>query len=266
MHADHARRCPTRRCASRLEAALWAAGVLLLLVFGGLRLWYEAQRSLGIEAFEYSQLQRSAGSAQRQLESAASPLPIHTTSETQSLTPNAHRILRFSPPHTASWSVGRLAKYLASASGGTPEAVMKIARLGLEVPVYSGVSEPNLNRGAARLLNTSTWNTPGNTAVAAHRDGYFRALQGIALGDEIMVETGSSLGTLHYQVEEIRVVNPSDVEVLAPTSSAWLTLITCYPFHYVGPAPKRFIVKARRVEPATVVESTNENLHPDRVT
>ncbi|HEU4603061.1 MAG TPA: class D sortase [Steroidobacteraceae bacterium] len=250
-----------------MEAALWAAGVLLLLAFGGLRLWYEAQRSLGIKAFEYSQLQRSAGSAQAQLRSPASPRPIHTTSAAQSFTPNAHRILRFSPPHTADWSVGRLAKYLASASGGTPEAVMKITRLRLEVPIYSGVSELNLNRGAARLLNTSTWDTPGNTAVAAHRDGYFRALQGIALGDEIMVETGSSLGTLHYQVEQIRVVNPSDVEVLAPTSSAWLTLITCYPFHYVGSAPKRFIVKARRIEAVTVVESDEDHKLPlDRVT
>jgi sortase A len=124
--------------------------------------------------------------------------------------------------------------------------VLRIPNLKLAVPVFEGTSELNLNRGAARIEGTARIGATGNLGLAAHRDGFFRPLKDIHVGDPLYLDTVGR--TLIYRVSSIRIVTPEDVEVLEPTDKPSITLVTCYPFYFVGSAPKRFIVHARLEE------------------
>ena len=95
----------------------------------------------------------------------------------------------------------------------------------------------------------------GNVALAAHRYGYFKGLRRVRKGDEITVTT--SLGAFHYAVDSIEIVEITDVAVLKPTIEPTLTLITCYPFDFVGHAPQRLIVRAHRTDPRDAVERSD---------
>lgn len=150
-------------------------------------------------------------------------------------------------PNTSTWSARRLASYReAVRRQATPEALLRIPALELTVPVFTGTSDWNLDRGAGHIENTAVFGPSGNAGIAGHRDGFFRALQNIRVGDELYVDTIAV--TREYRVVETLIVVPTDVSVLSPTSSPTVTLVTCYPFYYVGPAPRRFIVRARAVE------------------
>jgi sortase A len=98
-----------------------------------------------------------------------------------------------------------------------------------------------LNRGAGRITGTARPGEPGNIGIAGHRDGFFRALKDIAVGDSVTLDTGADL--VAYVVESIKIVTPADVTVLARTTTPSLTLVTCYPFYFVGDAPHRYIVR-----------------------
>ena len=115
--------------------------------------------------------------------------------------------------------------------------------IGLKVPVYENVSDLNLDRGAGLIEGTASLNEVGNVGIAGHRDGYFRVLKDVKIGDRLMLQTPQ--GLRHYQVTETLIVDPGDVEVLDPTEERVVTLVTCYPFYFVGSAPRRFIVKAQ---------------------
>ncbi len=130
----------------------------------------------------------------------------------------------------------------------TPAAVtrLEVPRLGISVMVHEGVEARTLRIGAGHVPGTALAGDPGNVVIAAHRDTFFRPLRNIRDGDTILVETLN--GSYRYSVEWTRVVDPSDRQALASSADALLTLVTCYPFYYVGPAPERFIVRARRVE------------------
>ena len=99
-----------------------------------------------------------------------------------------------------------------------------------------------MDRGAARIDGTAMPGEPGNLGVAGHRDGYFRVLKDIELGDEITITTVDGLES--YVVQELLIVDPTAIEVLHPTVQQSVTLVTCYPFYFVGHAPERFIVRA----------------------
>jgi sortase A len=129
-----------------------------------------------------------------------------------------------------------------------PVAVMSIEKLGLRVPVFEGTSDLVLNRGAGWISGTARPGEPGNVGIAGHRDGFFRGLKDIQLGDRIELSAPDT--KLAFTVDEIRVVAPTDVHVLQPRSRASLTLVTCYPFYFVGSAPQRYIVHASVVETA----------------
>jgi sortase A len=122
---------------------------------------------------------------------------------------------------------------------------LEVPRLGLSVVVAEGDDDTTLAAAAGHLPDTPLPWEDGNTAVAGHRDTFFRPLQRIQVGDEIRFATRQ--GTFRYRVTRQTVVNPDDVWVLDPAPSAALTLITCYPFDFVGPAPQRFIVHAERL-------------------
>jgi len=120
---------------------------------------------------------------------------------------------------------------------------LEVPRLGISVMVLQGVDERLLTVGAGHVPGTSLPGGNGNVAIAAHRDTYFRALEGIRRGDGIRVTTRR--GTYEYVVDSTRIVDPTDTTVLASRARPELTLITCYPFYFVGAAPQRFIVRAR---------------------
>ena len=86
---------------------------------------------------------------------------------------------------------------------------------------------------------------PGNAGIAGHRDTYFRALKDIRTGDEIQIQTAAGLSS--YEVNSVQIVTPDDIGVLSPSAGSAITLVTCYPFYYVGSAPDRFIVHARNI-------------------
>jgi sortase A len=153
-------------------------------------------------------------------------------------------------PEQALWSEGRIAAFEKSLTQPTSNVlgILEIPRLQLEVPVYDGASELHMDRGAARIEGTAMPGEPGNLGIAGHRDGYFRVLKDIQLGDEIMITT--SRGPESFVVQDLSIVNPTAIEVLEPTEQQSVTLVTCYPFYFVGHAPERFIVRAVRKEQA----------------
>lgn len=122
---------------------------------------------------------------------------------------------------------------------------LEIPRLDLSVMVSEGTSPAVLRRGAGHLAATALPGGHGNVAIAAHRDRHFRPLKDIAPGDEVLLTTLD--GTFRYRVSSTEVVDPDDVQVLDPTDEPVLTLLTCYPFYFVGNAPHRFVVRALQV-------------------
>jgi len=122
---------------------------------------------------------------------------------------------------------------------------IQVPRLGLNVIVVQGDSVANLQRAVGHLSKSALPGEWGNVALAGHRDTFFHQLRDIRLGDEIRFKTAER--SFEYKVESIEVVAPTDIGVLEPSTGHDLTLLTCFPFHYVGPAPKRFIVRAREV-------------------
>lgn len=123
---------------------------------------------------------------------------------------------------------------------------LEIPRLGLSVMVVEGVSESSLKVAAGHIPGTPYPHQSGNVGIAAHRDTFFRGLRKIRKDDVISLSTLN--GEFRYAVDFTRIVAPEDVEVLNQPPGRMLTLVTCYPFYYTGPAPQRFIVRARQAE------------------
>jgi sortase A len=138
----------------------------------------------------------------------------------------------------------------ATVPPGAAIARLEIPRLGFSAIVADGADHRTLRRAVGHIPATALPGDPGNVGLAGHRDRFFRRLKDVRVDDEIKMTTPD--GIFHYRVEWTEVVEPADVEVLDDTGEPTLTLVTCYPFYYVGPAPHRYIVRARQVrrEPA----------------
>lgn len=143
---------------------------------------------------------------------------------------------------------------------------LEIPRLHLAVMVQEGVDAGTLRRAVGHVPGTALPGRSGNVALAGHRDTFFRPLQAIHVKDVIDFQTTG--GEYQYVVQSARIVSPRDVSVLAPTTGDALTLITCYPFYYVGSAPKRFVVRAAPLTANGPVTSSltpvTSSLTPDR--
>jgi sortase A len=120
--------------------------------------------------------------------------------------------------------------------------LLRIPRLGLEVPVLEGTDEWTLDRAVGHIEGTTGPAGVGNVGIAGHRDGYFRLLKDVAPGD--ILELALPAEVRRFRVARLSIVSPEETAVLAPTPGAQLTLVTCYPFYFVGSAPQRFIVQA----------------------
>lgn len=123
---------------------------------------------------------------------------------------------------------------------------IEVERVGIDAIVLAGIGSRTLRRAVGHIPGTALPGEGGNVGLAGHRDTFFRELQGVDKGDIIAVSTPH--GTARYQVDSVFVVEPRDVHVLdAPANGEMITLVSCYPFYYVGPAPQRFIVQARLI-------------------
>jgi len=196
-----------------IEILAWCAGVSLLVTYATTRAWYTHSRDQGVAMFEA-----------------------------------ATALARTDAVDMTTWSRARVDRYRESLRESlAPQAVLRIPSVKLVVPVFEGTRELNLNRGAGRIEGTARIGEAGNVGIAAHRDGFFRALKDVRVGDTLLLERVTATRT--YRVVSMTIVDPSEVSVLAPTTTESVTLVTCYPFYYVGSAPRRFIVRAQRVTP-----------------
>jgi sortase A len=207
-----------------VEAAFYAGGVVLLAVFFLIRFDAEQQREESIEEFR---------------EKLTTQLQVHDPDTGESM------LASVTEPDFETWNRKRIDAYEKSleAESSPPIGILTIDTLNVQVPVFNGTDEIDLNRGVGRVLGTAAIDdSSGNLAIAGHRDGFFRPLKDISVGDSIELQT--TRGTVSYEVSSITIVDASEVSVLWPTPERTLTLVTCYPFYYVGHAPKRYIVKA----------------------
>lgn len=159
-------------------------------------------------------------------------------------------------PDQSQWSESRIRDFATSQGFevAPPVGVLRIPSLDLAVPVYPDQSELHLNRGVGLVEGSGSPDKGGNAAIAGHRDGFFRVLMKIREGEIIEVET--RLGLHRYRVTSTDIVDKFDNRLLADTEEPTVTLVTCYPFYFVGAAPQRFLVRATYVWPATTQEST----------
>jgi sortase A len=214
-------KAPLRRILKWTQRAFFASAILLLgyCGFGLADAWiFQA---------------RESGNLDRQLRderaaSARAPQPQSSTS------------LKGAPARARDGLIGRIL----------------IPRLRLSVVVVEGVDRTALRRAAGHIPGTALPGEAGNIGLAGHRDTFFRSLKDPRINDEI--QFSSLKGNFKYEVESLRVVAPDNVGVLAPSGVNVLTMVTCYPFYFVGPAPKRWIVRARQVSPRMAPLSTVE--------
>jgi len=209
----------TIRSFSRLEKTLLFFGILLVSVFASNRFYSVIYSHASVQSFWAHQT------------------PAATMAEAQSKWPGA-------VPDFRLWSQNRIRAYQASlaANVSPPLGILEISALSLRVPVLEGTDELTLDRGVGHIAGTAPLREAGNVGIAGHRDGFFRGLKDIRVGQTIDVCTQS--GRSRYVVDEIQIVSPDDVSVLAPRAEPSVTLVTCYPFYFVGSAPSRYIVHA----------------------
>jgi sortase A len=152
--------------------------------------------------------------------------------------------LTAAPPNFALWSGKRIKDYQESlAMQFSPAvAILRVPKIHLEVPVLEGTDDLTLNRGVGRIPGTARLGEEGNVGIAGHRDGFFRGLKDVSAGDSVDLVTPK--GVESYVVDRVLIVNPSDTSVLQSRTEPSLTLVTCYPFYFVGSAPQRYVVQA----------------------
>jgi sortase A len=212
-----------------LEGGLLFLGLLLLVVFAFAHIHRFIMFRAEMAKFEAGQLESSKGGAagMEAIDGAIHNGGLHQARET-----------RYSP-----WGNQRTKEYQANLGKPVESlAVLRIPALHLEAPVLEGTDAVTLNRGVGRIAGTSLPGEGGNIGIAGHRDGFFRRLKDIRTGDAIELVTIS--GTDVFVVDQIRITSPADVSALRPRAKHSLTLVTCYPFYFVGPAPSRYIVEA----------------------
>ena len=194
-----------------LERTAWTAGLVAVFVWAGVRFTghWNAERDVALLA--------------------ATAEAIQTSKPDMSL---------WSPQRIKAWEDTQ------QRAVGHVLAVMRIPAIKLEVPILEGTDDATLDRAAGHIAETALPGGPGNVGIAGHRDGFFRGLKDVKVGDRLEIQTTTA--TKRYRIDRIWIVKPDDVSVLGPRAKNTLTLITCYPFYYVGSAPKRFVVFAEQ--------------------
>lgn len=208
-----------------IERGLLLSGFALVVIYGAVRMESLFSSRAAIREFESASLRPSS-----------------------SVVTNDHGQSTLDLPEVdfSLWSKKRIQAYRESAGNrpDTPLALLEIPKIHLEVPVFDGTDDLTLNHAVGRITGTAWPAEQGNVGIAGHRDGFFRGLKDLAIGDVIELRTLNGKDT--YVVDQIQIVDPSDVQVLLPKAAPSLTLVTCYPFYFIGSAPQRYIVSASR--------------------
>jgi len=205
-----------------VERGLWTAGLVFVVVFAAAMADREIGYRKGLRDFDHTLQARDVDDRPRPAAGAGAP-----------------DALDFSR-----WSGQRVLRYRAGAAAeGAPLAVVRIPKCNLRAPVFSGTRGAALNRGVGWIPGTARPGEAGNIGIAGHRDSFFRELKDLQAGDAIEIET--TRDTAAYTVDQVEIVEPDDVRVLGPRAKPAVTLVTCYPFYFIGNAPKRFVVHAQ---------------------
>ena len=223
-----------------IERLLLIFGLLLIAIYVAARMYRTVSSSAELQRFQDLEAEQSVDKAKR--------FPT-----------DARFKLDFSL-----WSKKRIAGYEHSLAQYTepPLAVLRISKVHLEAPVLEGTDDLVLDRGVGHIAGTVRPGEVGNIGIAGHRDGFFRVLKDVRPGDTIELETPNRADT--FVVQQIVLVDPNDVSVLQPQSVESLTLVTCYPFYYVGSAPQRYIVQASATNPDSRHRGVNEQASSER--
>jgi LPXTG-site transpeptidase (sortase) family protein len=213
----------------------YSAGIVLSGIFVVHLAQGEVDRRQGIAEFE------QAGEQLAMLQLSA-PMSLDPASYVDVIDPADFE--KLGDPDTTAWAPGRIADYRASLQAELPPVlgVLEVPSIELKVPVYANDSDLSMDRGAGIINGMAFPHEPGNIGISGHRDGYFRALKDIRQGDRILLQTLE--GPKQFTVDNLQVVEISDVSLLQDTRDQTVTLVTCYPFYFVGHAPQRFIVTA----------------------
>ncbi len=221
-----------------IERILWIAGLFLLAValFGWARGAYLSRRDV-------ARFEQARAAEEARLAALPTPTPIPTAPPVTA----AELAEADASVNTQLWAKGRIDQYKESLEVDTslPLALMRIPKIDLVVPVYEGTTDLILNRGLGRIVGTAQLGESGNCGIAGHRDGFFRKLKDIGVGDQIELQTITGNDT--FVVDNITIVMPENVDCLRQGEEDVITLVTCYPFYFVGSAPKRYIVRAVRM-------------------
>jgi len=126
---------------------------------------------------------------------------------------------------------------------------VSIPRINMDAIVVEGASRKQLSIGPGHMIDTAMPGEPGNAVITGHRDTFFRHIYELKKGDEIIIRRNGQV--FKYQVTGKKIVEPEDISVLKPTEDPQLTLITCYPTYYIGPAPKRLVIFSKLAQPTS---------------
>jgi sortase A len=228
------------------ERLLLASGLVLIALYGAARIDSLLQSKLAIEKFEAAS--EAASGAISGVTSSAPQPPVATDPiESAEPTTSANALEAIAEIDFHHWSRQRIAAYKEAAAqqSEAPLAILEIPKIHLRAPIVNGTDDLTLNYAVGRIAGTAQpgqTGQPGNIGLAGHRDGFFRGLKDLNLGDAI--ELRSLQGQQAYVVDRIQIVEPSNVSVLQQRSEPSLTLVTCYPFYFVGSAPQRYVVSA----------------------
>lgn len=225
MQAGDRWRGNLRRTWIWIERLLLVSGLVLVAIYGAARIESRLQSKAVVERFESSIESRSAEPATHATQSVEAELEI-------------------AEPDFSGWSKQRIASYLSDRLGQSRQAlaVLEIPKIGLKAPVLEGTDDLTLNDAVGRIAGTAQPGEEGNIGLAGHRDGFFRKLKDLNVGDQIYLKTRT--GRSVYLVDQIQIVNPTNVSVLKKGPKPSVTLVTCYPFYFIGSAPERYIVTA----------------------
>lgn len=212
-----------RRWTKPLEWFLLVAGLLLIGVYVGARIHRSVLSQAEVERFKAQVI------VSKELHSGAEAVG--------------------KKPDFSLWSEKRVHEYQESlAAHFSPAlALLRVPKINLEVPILEGTDDLSLNRAVGHIVGTPKPGEDGNIGIAGHRDGFFRGLKDVSTGDTIEIVTPSD--TYRYVIDSITVVDPKDVSVLSERAQPSITLVTCYPFYFIGSAPQRYIVQASLVGP-----------------
>jgi len=202
----------------QIERLLLIVGVIMLAFYGAARIHRAVLSQAELERFK----------AQPQV-SVAGPQGVNLTT---------------AAPDFSLWDEKRVKEYQESLAAHFSPAlgILRIPKINVEVPILEGTDDLTLNRGVGHVAGTPSPGDDGNVAIAGHRDGFFRGLKDVVVGDRIELVTRQR--TEIYIIDRIIIVERTDISVLQPRPRSSLTLITCYPFYFIGSAPQRYIVQA----------------------